>query len=173
MADEPENTPDPNTPPAETPPKDDGLGEAGKKALDAERRAARAANKERDALAAELKALQDRDKTEAEKVAERATAAETRAAAVEVQSLRTEVILDKIPDTATVAEARRLIATLSKRLVGSTREEMEADADELLSTFKPAEPVPPSLDLGQRLNQPPEPATSRERINAGLAEFMK
>ena len=70
---------EPATPPATTPPPaDEALGDGGKKALDAERATARAlakdkaaAEKERDALAARLKAIEDASKTEAEKTAER------------------------------------------------------------------------------------------------------
>ena len=69
------------TEPTQTPdePAKDSLGDAGKKALEAERRNARQAAKERDALAAELQEFRDRDKSEAEKVAGRAQEAEARA----------------------------------------------------------------------------------------------
>jgi len=118
---------------------EDTLGDAGKKALDAERKNARAAARERDALAARLKEFEDRDKTETQKLAERAEAAERRAVELETRSLRLEVATEK-----------GLTAAQAKRLVGATREELEADADELLETFRPADPVRASLDLGQR-----------------------
>lgn len=70
---------------------DEPLGDAGKKALEAERAARKAAEEERKALAAKLKEIEDRDKTEAEKAAERLAEAEKRAAEVEARATRAEV----------------------------------------------------------------------------------
>lgn len=66
------------------------LGDQGKKALDAERRARRAAEKERETLAAQIKELQDRDKTEVQRAADRAAELEriNAEAASEVARLR-------------------------------------------------------------------------------------
>lgn len=71
-----------------------------------------------------LAALEDSKKTETEKLTERATAAETRAAEAESKALRLEV-----------AAAKGLTQAQAKRLVGSTQAELEADADELLASF--------------------------------------
>ena len=70
---------------------EDALSDPGKKALAEERAARKAAEKERAELLAQLKEFQDRDKSEAEKLAERAAAAEKTAAdkAAEVLRLRT------------------------------------------------------------------------------------
>jgi len=88
------------------------LGAPGLAALKAEREAHAAA-------VAKLKEYEDRDKTEAEKLAERAAAAEKRAAELEVKALRAEVAAAKgIP-----------VALLS----GGTQEELEAHADALLN----------------------------------------
>jgi hypothetical protein len=111
--------------------------------------------------AQKLQQFEEATKTEAQKLAERADGAESRATATEAQLHRLEVILEKIPDDATMADARKLVA-LSKRLVGTSREELAADADELLSTFtfKPAtaeEAVVTSLDLGARSGGTPLP----------------
>ncbi len=84
------------------------------------------ANEEAASFRHKLKELEDRDKSESEKLTERLTAAEKRAAEAEAQALRLEV-----------ATAKGLTATQVKRLVGSTREELEADADELLADFAP------------------------------------
>lgn len=100
--------------------------------------ALRKANKEAETLRLKLQEFEDRDKTEAQKLAERAEAAEKRAIELETRALRLEVAADK-----------GLTPAQAKRLVGSTREELEADADELVSTFKAASTAP-SLDLGQR-----------------------
>lgn len=139
----------------------EALGDGGKKALDAERRERRAAEKRASDFEARLKEFEDRDKTEAEKLAERATAAEKRAAELETSALRLEVAAEK-----------GLTPTQAKRLVGATREELEADADELLSTFKPAESnetetVIASLDLGSRGT-----ATAAGNPAADFAKFL-
>lgn len=127
------------------------LGDAGKKALDAERRERRAAEKRAADLEARLKDLEDRDKSETAKAAERAEAAEKAAAAAEARALRLEIAAEK-----------GLTPAQAKRLVGDTREELEADASELLDTFKPAAAVTDdatttvadSLDLGTRGGTP-------------------
>jgi hypothetical protein len=105
--------------------------------------ALRKANKEAETLRLKLQEFEDRDKTEAQKLADRAESAERRAADVESRALRLEVAFEK-----------GLTPGQAKRLVGSTREELEADADEVLRDFpvKPADPVVPSLDLGPRPN---------------------
>jgi hypothetical protein len=142
----------------------DNLGDAGKKALDAERREKRAAEKRANDLEARLREFEDRDKTEAQKLADRADAAEKRALDLETRALRLEVAAEK-----------GLTPAQAKRLVGVTREELEADAEELVATFKPAEEkvTVPDLDLGPRATGSPEPTDAQGRINAGLAAFMK
>lgn len=67
-------------------------------------------------------------KSDIDKANERATAAEKRAADAEAKALRLEV-----------ATAKGLTSTQARRLVGATKEELEADADDLLSSFKPAD----------------------------------
>lgn len=76
-----------------------------------------------------LKDLEDSDKSEVEKLRESATAAERRASEAEAKALRAEV-----------AHEKGLSPAQAKRLIGSTREELESDADELLSAFtKPSD----------------------------------
>lgn len=97
--------------------------------------------------ATKLAAFEDRDKTEAQRLAERAEAAEKRANETEARALRLEIAAEK-----------GLTPAQAKRLVGASREELEADADDLLEHFKPAvtteesatEAVARDLDLGQR-----------------------
>lgn len=120
----------------------DALGDAGKKALDQERKNARQAARERDALAARLKEFEDRDKSEAQKLIERAEAAERRTVELETRALRAEVAAEK-----------GLTPAQAKRLSGTTLEELQADADDLLAMFKPTDErdaVASSLDLGVR-----------------------
>ncbi|MEV4672175.1 hypothetical protein AB0K34_11035 [Actinomadura sp. NPDC049382] len=66
----------------------------------------------------------DTSKSELQKLTDRVTAAEKRAADAEARQLRAEV-----------AQAKGLTAAQAKRLTGSTKEELEADADELLEAF--------------------------------------
>lgn len=88
--------------------------------------------------------LTDQAKTEQQRATEALTAAEKRAADAEATALRFQVAAEK-----------GLTTAQAKRLVGDTREALEADADELLETFKPAnddttDQVAASLDLGTR-----------------------
>lgn len=78
--------------------------------------------------ARKLKELEDADKSESDKLRATAEENEKKAAAAEARALRLEVAAEK-----------GLTPAQAKRLVGATREELEADADELLSTFKPAD----------------------------------
>lgn len=80
--------------------------------------------KELEPLAAKAKELEDANKTEAEKLTERASSAEDRATKAEQELLRLQVAIDK---GLTPAQARRL--------VGTTKEELEEDADDLLASF--------------------------------------
>lgn len=72
-----------------------------------------------------LDEIEESTKSESEKVLAKLAAAEERAAKAEQKALRAEVATDK-----------GLTAKQAARLVGETREELEADADELLATFK-------------------------------------
>ncbi len=87
----------------------------------AEARKWEARAKENQLAAASLKALEDAQKTEQERLEERASQAEQRAAALELDANR-----------ATVALEKGLTAAQAKRLVGSSFEELAADADQLL-----------------------------------------
>jgi len=95
--------------------------------------------KEAEEKAARLDEIENASKSEAERFAERIAAAERAAADAEQRALRVEV-----------AAAAGLTPAQAKRLVGSTREELEADAADLLATFTPPDPqTPPKVDLGQ------------------------
>ena len=95
----------------------DGIPPAVKAAL-------RKANKEAETYRLKLKELEDRDKSETDKLKDALTVAEKRAADAEARALRLEVAAEK---GLTLAQA--------KRLVGATKEELEADAQELLESF--------------------------------------
>src|SRR5690606_26093218 len=72
-------------------------------------------------LEAKLREYEDANKSESEKTAERLSKAEKTAQEAEARALRLEVALEK-----------GLTAAQARRLVGSTKEELEQDADELL-----------------------------------------
>lgn len=91
--------------------------------------------------AAEFDKTQEASKTEIQKATERAEKAEKALADATSSSLRSEVALSK-----------GLTPTQAKRLVGNTREELEADADELLSDLgdqKPGGPRAPQQKTRQ------------------------
>lgn len=75
--------------------------------------------------AKKLDELDEADKTEAQKAADRAAAAEKRAEEAEIRALRIEV-----------AASKGLSPSQAKRLVGTTREELESDADEFLESIR-------------------------------------
>jgi cell division septum initiation protein DivIVA len=144
------DTPDPDEPSQDTPdptPEPSDLGDAGKRALAAERKRARDEKKRADDLAAKLKEFEDRDKSESQRAAEAAAEAAKRADAAETRALRLEVAHDK-----------GLTPGQAKRLVGATREELEADADEILADFSPKE----TRDDDERRRP-------RERLRSGAA----
>lgn len=98
----------------------------------AEARKWEARAKENQLAAASLKAFEDAQKTEQERLEERATEAENRAAALELDAIR-----------ATVALEKGLTAAQAKRLVGTSLEDLTADADQLLLDLgKPAQRTP-------------------------------
>jgi hypothetical protein len=134
MADDPK---DPPAPPAKDD-TDDDLGDGGKKALDAERAARRKAEKDAKDLAARLQALEDKDKSELDKLRDENTQLKTQLDTATTQALRLEVAAEK--------------GVKARWLSGTTREELEAAADEYLEDHPPAKdagPVPgkPATDL--------------------------
>ena len=127
------------------------------KAREQEKRA-----KDNASAAQRLQEFEDRDKSEAQKLAERAETAEKRATELETRAMRLEIAAEK-----------GLTPAQAKRLVGATREELEADAAELLETFKPAQDdtestVAASLDLGTRGTP-----TASGSPEADFAKFLK
>jgi Sec-independent protein translocase protein TatA len=110
---------------------EDKLGDPGRRALEAIRESKRKAAARATELEAELakyrkadKDKEDASKSEQQKAEERAAALSSRADAAELTLLKVDVGLDK-----------GLTKAQSLRLVGKTKEELEADADDLLETF--------------------------------------
>ena len=121
---------------------DETLGEPGKKALDAERKARRDAEnrlKELEPLAEEARKRAEADKTEAQKAAEALGAERDARTKAETSLLRYTVAADKgVP------------SNLVKFLSGTTKEEVEQSATELLAelgTTKPSMPGRPTERL--------------------------
>ena len=100
-----------------------------------------------------LKELEDKDKTEAQRLAEERDTFKTKATEVEGELLRLRVGL-----------AKGLTEAQARRLVGSTQEELEADADELLETFGSTggTSAPPSRRPTERLRGGGEPDAEPE-----------
>lgn len=120
----------PPTPPVD-PPADDKLGEGGVKALKAERDARQKAEKDAADALARVKELEDASKSDEDKRNERFAALEksdrekdTVIAERDAKLLRYEV-----------AAAKGLDLKAALRLQGTTKEEIEADADEFAKSF--------------------------------------
>lgn len=92
------------------------------------RAALKEANKEAEKHRLRAKELEDKDKSELQRTADERDEHKTARTAAEMTALRLEVAIDK-----------GLTSTQAKRLLGSTREELEADADELVASFKTEE----------------------------------
>ena len=125
------------TPPAAEPPKTadagDGLGEAGKKALEAERAARKDLEKRLAALeplgklAEALGVKPEPGKTDVQTLTEQVAALQKQAADDRLGRMRAEVAAEK-----------KLPAALAGRLQGDTREALAADADVLIAAFPAA-----------------------------------
>lgn len=122
-----------STPPA-TGDQGDQLGEGGKKAIQAERDARAKAEADLKALRQEI---EDSKKTAEQKAADAIQAAQATANDATSKALRYEV-----------AAAKGLDLSLAARLTGSTKEELEADADALMALIPKAPdaalPAPPN-----------------------------
>jgi len=134
--------------------------EALRKALEKARKEAagyRTKVRELEPLASKAKELEDAGRTELEKLTARAEAAERNATDNQARAMRLEVAFEK-----------GLTPAQAKRLVGSTRDELEADAEEILRDFPVKTDGRPkgSADLGAR----PVPLPSDPRA-ADLAQI--
>ena len=141
--DPPADPADPPADPDDDPDKPAGTGDAGKQAIDrmkAERNAARKELRDAKALLEKLTPLQkladalggapadDDGKPDVDALAKRLAQHEEDLGKERLARFRAEV-----------AHEKGLTADQAKRLVGTTREELAADADELLKVFAPAE----------------------------------
>jgi hypothetical protein len=99
-----------------------------------------------------LQELDDKDKSESDRLTDRAAIAEKKAADAEKEAARLRVGLRK-----------GLTETQAKRLVGETEEELEADAKELLASFQP-----PANDEDKGKGDMPS-GRPKERVRSGAA----
>lgn len=110
---------------------DERLGEGGRKALTAEREANRALRNEKQDLEKRLRELEDRDKTEEQKRAERLTELEQTAATAQRHLEDKDALILRYQ----VAAEKGLDLVAAERLRGSTREEIAEDADTWISRW--------------------------------------
>lgn len=126
-----EETAEVATPPAPEPVEvtdDNPLGPAGEKALEAFKTRARKAEAEAKELAARVQEFEERDLSEQERLAKSAEEARVAAEKAEAENLRLRIAVEK-----------GLPLDLADRMVGQTREELEADADNLSAFIRPRE----------------------------------
>ena len=135
---------------------DEELGPEGEKALAAFKQRAREAEKQAKSLAAKVREFEDRDKSDQQRLEERATNAEDRAAMAEAKVLRLEIALDK-----------NLPWALAQRLQGSDKEQLEKDAEQLLELVKPN--GKPSGDVDAGRGEGGGGATLNDLIRAGAS----
>jgi multidrug efflux pump subunit AcrA (membrane-fusion protein) len=107
-----------STEPPEAAPED--LGDAGKRALEAERKARRAAEKAATEATAKVKQYEDAQKTEAERLAAQVAELEARAAKAEAAEMRTRIIAET-----------GISAELARFVTGATEDEMREAAEVL------------------------------------------
>lgn len=105
------------------------------------------AKKERDEFRAKVDKHEDENKSESQRLEDRATKAERRADEAEQESARLRVALKK-----------GLNLSQAKRLVGASEDELEQDADELLETFR--------SENGEQGDPPPRRPTEKLRPGA-------
>jgi hypothetical protein len=113
---------------------------------------AASARTSKNELAAKLKEYEDRDKSEQQKLEEKATTAESRAAEAEQRALKFEV-----------AAAKNVPLSQAHRLQGSTKEDLEKDADVLLADLGGGHT---DFDGGSREGHQPEDMNSLIRRKA-------
>lgn len=128
------------------------------------------ANDEAARLRAKVKEFEDADKSEIEKATAKAAELEQSLAEQTLRADRLEVALDK-----------GLTLGQAKRLVGATKEELAADADELLKELAPADKPKPGSKLparpkpaggnGSKSDGDPSQLEGKERAAAALRQF--
>lgn len=122
--------------------------------------------KELEPLAAKAQELEDAQKTESERLTEALNAAKAEGATSALGLLKLQVALESAPEGLTPTQ----VAKFAKRLSGSTREEIEADAAEMFAE------IPGSTDGPRRPQPTPDQGrtpTSKEDPDAWLREMAR
>ena len=141
--------PSPAAPAPEPEPTIAQLGDAGKRALDAERAARRALEaqlKELTPLAEQARKLEESRKSTEQKLTEKLTTATVEADTVRAELAKYQAAISKMPAGFDPAELPKVL----KRLTGSTPDELAADAEELFALFAAAPTTPPPAANGAR-----------------------
>lgn len=113
------------------------------------------------AKASKFDEVEEANKTELQKAADRATEAEKERDSLRLATARAEVALSK-----------GLTASQAKRLVGATKEELEADADELLADIgTPPKPKQDANKLRSGSSGSSEQMTGKEKAAAALRQM--
>lgn len=144
--------------PAAAAPEVEPLGDGGKAALAAERKARRDADAQLKALQAKLQEFEDRDKSELEKLQARLAAAEKQATEATLKALRADV-----------AQAKGVPAGL---LSGSTEEELNASADALLAFRGETAKVPAAPSAAGQGNVGKPVSTGVQQLTRGELDGM-
>jgi hypothetical protein len=143
--------------PAETPdPAPDAtLGDGGKRALEAERTARKAAQKAAQEAMAKVKAYEDRDKTELERLTEQAAEAKAEAEAARTEALRLRI-----------ATNAKLPQDLQEFLTGTDEDTIRSQAERLVAAMAPSDPERPAPDpsQGARPNSGPAQLTRADLV---------
>lgn len=157
-------TPEETAPEAATPDEPFDASRAKEKIAKANREAQqlRERLKALEPLAQKAQEMEDAQKSESERVAEKLTAAEQRAQAAEARLMLAEV-----------AQEKGLTPAQAKRLVGTTREELLADADDYLASL-PVSPEPPTSRTPVAALRPGAlPNAAPPTLDQQIAELMK
>lgn len=149
--------PQADTPAPEQTPED--LGDAGKKALTAERDARKQAERERADLASRLKEIEDANLSELEKAQREAAEARDALTTIQRESNRNRIALEKgVP------------SDLTEFITGETAEEMAAKADLLLARLG-STPSTPKPDATQGASGKAPAITNAQAFAQQLADF--
>lgn len=143
----------------ETGTKSEELGDGGKRALDAERRARRTAESRLKELEGKVKEAEDAEKTELERLQGQVAEFKKRAEDSESKAIRFEV-----------AAAKGLSLAQARRLVGSTKEELETDADEMRAELGLDKEAPEGDESkGKEKNEDKGTGRPREQLRSGAS----
>ena len=135
------------------------LGEAGKKALTAEREARKQAERERAELASRLKEIEDANLSELEKAQREAAEARDALTSIQRESDRNRIALEKgVP------------SDLTEFITGETAEEMAAKADLLMARLN-STPSTPKPDATQGASGKAPAITNAQAFAQQLADF--